>query len=42
MSNAKPLKALERENSLLKKLVAELTLDNKMLKDVALKKYKPC
>ena len=34
VSDVKRLKGLERENSELKKLVAELTLDNRMLKDV--------
>jgi len=31
---AKRLAALERENSQLKRVVADLTLDNRMLKDV--------
>ena len=39
VSDAKRLKGLEKETSELKKLVAELTLDNRMLKDVALKKW---
>ena len=39
VSDAKRLKGLERENSELKKLVAELTLDNRMLKDVVTKKW---
>jgi len=39
VSDAKRLKALERENSELKRVVAELTLDNRMLKDVASKKW---
>lgn len=39
VSDAKRLKGLERENSELKKLVAELTLDNCMLKDVVTKKW---
>ena len=39
VSDAKRLKGLERENSELKKLVAELTLDNRMLKDVVSKKW---
>ena len=39
VSDAKRLKSLERENSELKKVVAELTLDNRMLKDVASKKW---
>jgi putative transposase len=39
ISDAKKLKGLEKENSELKKLVAELTLDNRMLKDVVSKKW---
>lgn len=39
VSEAKRLKGLEKENSELKKLVAELTLDNRMLKDVVSKKW---
>lgn len=39
VSDAKRLKGLEKENSELKKLVAELTLDNRMLKDVVTKKW---
>jgi len=39
VSDAKRLKALERENSELKRVVAELTLDNRMLKDFASKKW---
>lgn len=39
VSDVKRLKGLERENSELKKLVAELTLDNRMLKDVVTKKW---
>lgn len=35
VSQAKRLKELERENSRLKKLVAEQALDNAMLKEVA-------
>ena len=35
VSEAKRLKALEEENRRLKKLVADLALDNAMLKDVA-------
>lgn len=35
VSEAKRLRALEDENRRLKKLVAELSLDNAMLKDVA-------
>ena len=34
VSEAKRLKDLERENSELKKIVADLTLDNRMLKDL--------
>ena len=33
-SEAKRLRPLERENAALKRLVGELTLDNRMLKDV--------
>ena len=39
VSEAKRLKALEKENARLKKLVAELSLDNAILKDVAEGKY---
>jgi len=39
VSDAKRLKALEKENSELKKLVAELTLDKRMLRDVVSKKW---
>ena len=39
VSDAKRLKALEKENSELKKIVAELTLDKRMLKDVVSKKW---
>ena len=35
IGQAKQLKDLERENARLKKLVADLSLDNAMLKDVA-------
>ena len=38
-SEAKRLKELEKENSRLKKLVAELSLDNAMLKDVNSKNF---
>ena len=38
-NEAKRLKALEDENRRLKKLVAELALDNAMLKDVAGRKW---
>ncbi len=34
VSDAKRLRTLERENAALKRLVGELTLDNRMLKDV--------
>ena len=36
---AKRLKALEQENDALKKIVADLTLDNRMLRDVNTKKW---
>ena len=39
VSDAKRLKALEGENTRLKKLLAEAMLDNAMLKDVASKKW---
>ncbi|GAA0787572.1 transposase [Roseibium denhamense] len=39
VSDARKLKALEDENSRLKKLLAEAMLDNAMLKDVASKKW---
>jgi putative transposase len=39
VSEAKRLKELERENSELKKIVAELSLDNRMLKDLNSKKW---
>ena len=39
VSEAKRLRALERENAALKRLVGELTLDNRMLKDVLEKKW---
>jgi len=39
VSEAKRLKDLERENSELKKTVADLTLDNRMLKDLNSKKW---
>ena len=39
VSEAKKLKDLERENSDLKKMVAELSLDNRMLKDLNSKKW---
>jgi putative transposase len=34
VAEAKRLRALERENAALKRLVGELTLDNRMLQDV--------
>jgi putative transposase len=39
VSEARKLKDLERENSGLKKMVAELSLDNRMLKDLNSKKW---
>lgn len=39
VSDAKKLKGLEKENAERKKLVAERTLDNRMLKDVVAKKW---
>jgi putative transposase len=39
VSDARRLKALEDENSKLKKLLAEAMLDNAMLKDIASKKW---
>lgn len=39
LSEAKRLKALEEENHKLKVLVAELSLDNRILKDLATKKW---
>lgn len=39
VSDAKKLKSLELENSRLKRLVADLTLDNQILKDVNSKKW---
>ena len=39
VSDAKRLKALEDENTKLKKLLAKAMLDNAMLKDVASKKW---
>ncbi len=35
MDQAKRLKALEKENGRLKKLVADLSLDNQILKEVS-------
>ncbi len=39
VSEVKRLKELERENTELKQVVAELTLDNRMLKDINAKKW---
>jgi putative transposase len=39
VSEARKLKDLDRENSDLKKMVAELSLDNRMLKDLSSKKW---
>lgn len=39
VSDAKRLKALEDENSKLKKLLADTMLDNAMLKEIASKKW---
>jgi len=39
VSDARRLKALEEENSKLKKLLAETMLDNAVLKDIAAKKW---
>ncbi len=39
VSDAKRLRSLEKENSEFKTIVAELTLDKKMLKDVISKKW---
>lgn len=39
ISEAKRLKELERENNRLKKLVADLSLDNQMLKEINSKKW---
>ena len=39
VSEARRLKALEAENARLKKLLAEATLDNAMLKDLTTKKW---
>ena len=39
VSDVKRLKELERQNDELKKVVAELTLDNRMLRDVNSKKW---
>ena len=39
MSDAKRLRALEDENKKLKHIVADLTLDNRVLKELAGKKW---
>ena len=39
VSEAKRLKQLEEENPRLKQIVADLTLDNKMLKDINSRKW---
>jgi putative transposase len=39
VSDARKLKALEEENTRLKKLLAETMLDNAMLKDINSKKW---
>ena len=39
VSDAKRLKALEEENRKLKRIVADLTLDNTMLRDINSKKW---
>ena len=39
VSDAKKLRKFERENTELKKMVAELSLDNRMLKDLNSKKW---
>jgi putative transposase len=39
VSDARRLKALEEENTKLKKLLAEAMLDNAMLRDVAARKW---
>ena len=39
VAEARKLKELERENAELKKIVAELSLDNRMLKDLNSKKW---
>lgn len=39
VNEAKRLKSVEDENKRLKRLVADLTLDNQMLKDVVSKKW---
>jgi len=39
VSEAKKLRALERENGELKKMVADLSLDNRLLKELNSKKW---
>ena len=39
VSEARKLRELERENTELKKIVADLTLDNRLLKDLNSKKW---
>ena len=39
VTDVKKLKALHQENEQLKKVVAELTLDNRMLRDINSKKW---
>src|SRR5919109_950077 len=39
VSEAQPLRALERENAALKRLVGDLTLDHRLLKDVLGKQW---
>lgn len=39
VSDVKAMKALQKENEELKKAVADLTLDNRMLRDVNAKKW---
>ena len=39
VTDVRQLKALQNENTELKKIVAELTLDNRMLRDVNAKKW---
>ena len=39
VSDAKKLRALEEENRRLKKLVADLSLDNQLLKEISEKKW---
>jgi putative transposase len=39
VSDIKAMRALQKENEELKKVVAELTLDNRMLRDINAKKW---